>query len=373
MSNKKTLLTRPESAVCLATLIDDLRAGKIHYAPEIAAKIRQRELTVDDFPCKRFILHPEPSLIDAGQLATEIVPHGSKPRYKGTVTIESKLSARKTARRLKKATLAIHDLSNELYIQGGESLMVLLEGDNADGKDGLLKHVFRLNPQTTSGTHAFKAATAEQQSHAGNWRFMQHLAGPGQLGFHNRTAYGDIVFASSTASAKEARREEIAEMQYGLTMGLPMTPDGRISLPDGEGHVSPTSIQRPPMRFIKVLLNISEFEQAARLADRLTEKHKLYKESQADVDGHPEHDAVQSAFVNAMAADSTPWAPSYLIPNDNKKTGWRKMSQITRRVLTEMNPEPPRYRGKLDSKDREREARPLLQEVSEHLRKDDPS
>jgi polyphosphate kinase 2 (PPK2 family) len=285
------------------------------------------------------------------------------------VAIESKLDKKETEHALKEAVKAIHHQSDELYAQHGESLMVLLEGDNADGKDGMLKHVFQLNPQTTSGTHAFKAASGDEKKHEANWRIMQNLPGPGQIGFHNRSAYGDVVFAAKTEAEKAQREADIKEMEYGLTMGLPMTAEGHIALPDSHGRVDPSSIQRPPMRFIKVLLNVSTPEQAARLAARLTDEHKLYKESQADIDGHPQHNAVQSDFANAMAADSTPWAPTYVIPNDNKETGWRKMAQITEKVLDDIDPKRPPYQGNLDATQREAAARPLRAEVAEALNK----
>lgn len=343
-------------------LIHDIRSGTIHYAPEIARNIRKHALTLGHFPCQKYILHPSAREIDARDLPTEIVARGEKPRYKNSVTIQSKLTAKQNRENLRQRMKSINSWTNELQRQRTESIMVLIEGDNADGKDGMLKHVFRLSPLTTTGVRAFKAASGVEKRHKPNWRIMRSLCGPGQIGFHNRTAYGDVVFASPTPARKAQRIADIKEMEFGLTMGLPMTPEGRIALPDAKGRVDPSAIQRPPMRFIKVLLGLSMPEQAARLAARLMDESKLDKESPADVQGHPDHLIVQSGYANAMAATSTPWAPTYYIPNDNKPLGWRKMSQIVDGVLADMNPQRPHAR--LSAKERARVAQPLLEEAN---------
>lgn len=346
-------------------LISDLQAGKIKYAPEIAARIRPNELTLRNFPCKKYIIDGK----DPHALATEIVPRGDKARYKGAVTEDSKLSAKENVKDLEKRRSSLHNSANELFAQHTESLLVLLDGDNAAGKDGMIKHVFEINPQATVGQHSFKGATADEKAHGNNYRFMNELPGAGQIGFHNRSAYGDVVFAAKTPEEKKARLAEIKEMEYGLTMGLPMMPDGSIALPDKVGNVDPTAVQRPPMRFIKVLVSSSSAEQAARLVDRLSNPGKMYKAGKADIDGHPNHDAVQSGFAEAMAAGSTSWAPTYFVPNDNKVTGFRKFAQIADGVLQDMDPQRPAYKGDLDEAGRKSTIDRLQAEVDAALNK----
>lgn len=346
-------------------LISDIQSGKIKYAPEIQAKVRQQELTLGDFPCQKYILR-------AGQtddLPTEIVAKGEKSKFKGANTVDSKLTTKENIKDLEKRNEAIADSINELYVQKTESLMVLLEGDNAAGKDGMVKHVFTINPMTTNGQIAFKGANEEERKHEPNWRIMKNLAGPGQIMFHNRSHYGDVVFAAKTPEDKAKRLADIKELEYGLTMGLPMTPEGHIALPqDKKGNVDPSSIQRPPMRFIKVLLGVSQEEQALRLADRLEDDAKLYKVTAADLEGHPKHGEVQSGFAEAMAAGSTDFAPTYYLPNDNKVTGWRKLAEIADRVLEDMAPEPPGSKDGMSLEDRHAAAKQLRKEAEKKLR-----
>lgn len=345
-------------------LISDLKSGKIKYSVDIKAKMRQEELTLSDFPCQKYILKAG----ETDDLPTEIVAKGEKSKFKGATTVDSKLTTKENLKDLEKRNEAIADSINELYAQKTESLMVLLEGDNAAGKDGMVKHVFTINPMTTNGQIAFKGASEEERKHEPNWRIMKNLAGPGQIMFHNRSHYGDVVFAARTPEDKTKRLADIKELEYGLTMGLPMTPEGRIALPDKKGNVDPSAIQRPPMRFIKVLLGVSQEEQAIRLADRLEDDAKLYKVTAADLEGHPKHGEVQGGFAEAMAAGSTDFAPTYYLPNDNKVTGWRKLAEIADRVLEDMAPEPPGSKDGMSLEDRHAAAKQLRKEAEKKLR-----
>ncbi|MBS2037384.1 hypothetical protein JST97_20515 [bacterium] len=345
-------------------LISDFQNGKIQYAPEIQAKVRPQQLTLGDFPCQKYILRPG----QTEDLPTEIVAKGEKSKWKGAITVDSKLTEKENLKDLERRNESISDRMNELYAQHGESLMVLLEGDNAAGKDGMVKHVFTINPMTTNGQIAFKGAKGEEAQHEPNWRIMKNLAGPGQIMFHNRSHYGDVVFAAKTPEDKAKRLADIKELEYGLTMGLPMTPEGHIALPDKKGNVDPGAIQRPPMRFIKVLLGVSQEEQAVRLADRLEDDSKVYKVTKADLDGHPKHAEVQGGFAEAMAAGSTDFAPTYYLPNDNKVTGWRKLAEIADRVLEDMAPQPPGNKEGMTAEERKTAAKALRKEVEKKLR-----
>lgn len=345
-------------------LISDIQTGKVKYSPEIQAKIRPQELTLGDFPCHKYILKAG----ETENLPTEIVAKGEKSKYKGATTLDSKLTTKENVKDLEKRNEAIADRINGLYAQKTESLMVLLEGDNAAGKDGMVKHVFTINPMTTNGQVAFKGANEEERRHEPNWRIMKNLAGPGQIMFHNRSHYGDVVFAAKTPEDKARRLAEIKELEYGLTMGLPMTAEGRIALPDPKGNVDPAAIQRPPMRFIKVLLGVSKEEQALRLAERLEDDAKVYKVTAADLEGHPKHAEIQGGFADAMAAGSSEFAPTYYLPNDNKVTGWRKLAEIADRVLDDMAPVPPGNKDGMSLEDRQTAAQALRKEAEKKLR-----
>lgn len=347
-------------------LIADIRSGKIKWAPEIQQKTRQTELTLGNFPCHKYILHAGKKPIDSLKLPTEIVPRHSKPRYEDNTTVDSKLSEKENRKDLAARVSSISDGADEVARQKGERVMVMVEGDNANGKDGIFKHVFRVSPLTNSGVHSIKAPKGDEKGHEFTYRGMKALPDPGQFSFLNRTLYGDVVFGCDTHEKKAACEAAIMEWEYGVTNGLPMTPEGRIALPDAKGHVDPSAIQGPPTRLIKIFCSVSKAEQAARLAARIDDENRRDKMSPADVKGHPEHDDVQTGFANAFASTSTPWAPSYFIPNDNKLTGHRKTAQIVDEVIKDMDPHRPG--GQVTARDRA-VSRQLKAEVERHANK----
>jgi polyphosphate kinase 2 (PPK2 family) len=351
-------------------LISDLESGQIRYNTDIQKGIRQQPLQLGNFPCKKYMLQASEMPYKSEEMPTEIVPKDAKSLYKKAVTVDSQLDLAQTEADLQARAESIREGLDNLFAQRSESLMVLLEGDNASGKDGMVKHVFHINPMTTRGQVAFKGATAEEKEHSPNWRIMKNLAGPGQIMFHNRSHYGDVVFAAKTPEARAQRLAEIKELEYGLTMGLPMTAEGRIALPDKLGNVEVGAVQRPPMRFIKVFVGVSQAEQAQRLADRLLDDSKIYKVTQADLEGRSQHHQIQTDFANAFAATSTPWAPSYYLPNDNKPMGWRKLAEITDEVLQDMDPHPPtQSKDNLSLAQRKQLAKELLEEAAQARRK----
>ena len=319
------------------SLIADLQAGKIQYAPEIQSRIRQAPLTLKDFPCQKYMLH------DANNLPTEIVPRKEVPIYREHQHVEGKLTFGETKDDLKARKKSIPDLLETLYAQGSESMLVMVDGDNAAGKDGLYKNTLRIDPLNTQGAHPMKAPKGEALKHHPEWRIMEVLPEPGQITLLNRSHYGDVVFAAKTADGKRARTAEIIETEYGLTMGLPMTSEGKIALPNAKGQVDPSAIQRPPMRLIKVLPAVSDAEQAHRLGERLAPGGKRYKANHGDVAGHPDHSPIQHAYAEAMVAASRPWAPAYVVPNDLKLAGQRKFAQILDETLQNIDPHVPKH------------------------------
>src|SRR5438046_2066581 len=92
---------------------------------------------------------------------------------------------------LKKSTARLAELEYRLYAEGKRSVLIVLQGMDASGKDGTVRHVASgLNPQSCRVT-SFKAPTAEELAHDFLWRI--HKAGPahGEIGIFNRSHYED--------------------------------------------------------------------------------------------------------------------------------------------------------------------------------------
>ena len=87
----------------------------------------------------------------------------------------------------------LDDLQNLLFAEGKHSVLVVLQGMDASGKDGVIRNVFGvLNPQGVT-VKSFKAPTAEELSHDFLWRVHSHAPAKGVIQIFNRSHYEDIL------------------------------------------------------------------------------------------------------------------------------------------------------------------------------------
>src|SRR5687768_11321626 len=87
----------------------------------------------------------------------------------------------------------LDDLQNLLYAEGKWSVLAILQGMDASGKDGAIKNVFSgLNPQGIQ-VQSFKAPTEEELSHDFLWRIHRHAPAKGVIQIFNRSHYEDVL------------------------------------------------------------------------------------------------------------------------------------------------------------------------------------
>lgn len=87
----------------------------------------------------------------------------------------------------------LNELQNILYAQGKYAVLVVVQGLDASGKDGLIRHVFgSMNPQGVM-VHSYKVPTAEELSHDFLWRIHRHSPAKGMIQIFNRSHYEDVL------------------------------------------------------------------------------------------------------------------------------------------------------------------------------------
>ncbi len=87
----------------------------------------------------------------------------------------------------------LDDLQNLLFAEGKHSILVVIQGMDASGKDGVIRNVFgKLNPQGVT-VKSFKAPTPEELSHDFLWRVHQYAPPKGVIRIFNRSHYEDIL------------------------------------------------------------------------------------------------------------------------------------------------------------------------------------
>ena len=213
----------------------------------------------------------------------------------------------------------IADLQARLYAEEQRSLLVVLQGIDAAGKDSSVAHVFRgTNPQGVR-VYTFKEPSNEELAHDFLWRYHQHTPGKGMIHVFNRSHYEDVL----VVRVKQLVEEQRWRSRYD-------------SINDFERMLA-----REGTTIVKFFLHISKEAQLERFRERLEREDKHYKFSANDVRERRNWDAYQEAYEDALRCTSTEWAPWYMIPSDHKWYRNLVVARIVCATLDAMDPQWP--------------------------------
>jgi PPK2 family polyphosphate:nucleotide phosphotransferase len=195
-----------------------------------------------------------------------------------------------------------------LYAADRWALLVVLQGVDAAGKDGTIKHVMSgVNPQGCQVV-SFKEPSSAELRHDFLWRCSRALPERGRIGIFNRSHYEEVIVVRVHPELLDAER-----LPPGGASGEALWAERFEDVNGFERHLT-----RNGTRLVKCFLHVSESEQRARLLDRLDDPAKQWKFSSSDLGEHERYAAYQAAYEAAITATSTPWAPWYVIPADHK-------------------------------------------------------
>lgn len=210
-------------------------------------------------------------------------------------------------RMLAKHTGRLADLQERLYAEDSWALLIILQGVDAAGKDGVIKHVMAgLNPQGCT-VHPFKAPTADQLDHNFLWRAAARLPARGDIGIFNRSYYEEVLIV---------RVHDDLLLKQRLPAELVTRHIWKERFADinaFEHH-----LVRNGTVVVKFHLRISRQEQKRRLLARLDEPAKRWKFSQQDLAERKLWDRYMDAYEDMIRNTSTPNAPWHVVPADNK-------------------------------------------------------
>jgi PPK2 family polyphosphate:nucleotide phosphotransferase len=219
------------------------------------------------------------------------------------------------------------DYQDRLAAQDTFGVLLVLQGIDAAGKDGTIKHVMSgVNPQGVE-VRAFKQPSAEDLDHDYLWRCQRALPGRGRLGIFNRSHYEEVLVVRVHPALLAAEQMPGASGDVWARRYREIN-DWERYLVDNGIHV------------VKVMLNLSKREQAKRFLKRIDHPEKNWKFSPADVRERGYWDDYQRAFEEMLSHTSTEWAPWYVVPADHK---WFTRLATAAILVTALDAINPRY------------------------------
>ncbi len=211
------------------------------------------------------------------------------------------------------------DLQDRLWAEQTHPVLVVLQGIDAAGKDGTIRHVMTaFNPQGCSVV-PFKVPSAVEAAHDYLWRVHQRTPGKGEITIFNRSHYEDVLVVRIHSLVPESvwsrRYDQI------ITWEKTLVEEGTTIL--------------------KFFLNLSPDEQRDRFQERVDDPRKQWKFRLGDLEERKRWSDYQAAFEAVLERCSTEWAPWYVIPANRNWFRNLAVAEILGDVLEELDPAYP--------------------------------
>jgi PPK2 family polyphosphate:nucleotide phosphotransferase len=215
----------------------------------------------------------------------------------------------------------IQELSSRqslLYAMNRHALLVIFQAMDAAGKDGMIRHVMSgVNPQGCQ-VFSFKQPGPEELEHDFLWSATRHLPERGRIGIFNRSYYEEVlivrvhpeILRGEQIPREDLKDAEIWEHRFQSILNL-------------EQH-----LYRSGTHIVKFFLHVSKEEQRKRFLARIDDPDKSWKLSMADIEERQYWKQYMRAYEACLAATSTPHAPWYAVPADDKPNAQLIVSEI---------------------------------------------
>ena len=186
----------------------------------------------------------------------------------------------------------LDELQNILYASKAAAVLVIAQGMDASGKDGMIRDVAgALNPQGIQ-VHSFKVPTEEEASHDFLWRIHQKAPARGMIHVFNRSHYEDVLVTRvhKMIDDAEARRR----MDHINAFEKLLQDSGTV--------------------VVKLYLHVSEEKQLERLKDRTEDPRKMWKYNPGDAQVVERREEYAQAYEEIFKRCAV--APWHIIPAD---------------------------------------------------------
>ncbi len=211
------------------------------------------------------------------------------------------------------------DLQDRLWAEAKRSVLVVLQGIDASGKDGTIAKVMEaFNPQGCPVT-SFKVPSAEELAHDFLWRVHKRTPGKGEIGIFNRSHYEDVL----VVRVHDLAPRKVWSKRYDQINGFERT------------------LSEAGTTIVKFFLTIDRDEQRKRFEERIANPKKRWKFKMADLEERKLWDKYQTAFDDALTKTSTTWAPWYVIPANHNWFRNLAVASVLADTMADLDPAYP--------------------------------
>lgn len=210
---------------------------------------------------------------------------------------------------LKNTLKRIGELQYEMFAEEKKSLLLVFQGMDASGKDGLIRRLFKYCNPVSISVESYKKPTPEEYAHDFLWRVHEHAPKKGWVQVFIRSHYEDIL----VPTVEGFLPKELVEERYDLINQFEQL------------------LEHNGTKILKFYLHVSPEEQEKRLRERITVKEKHWKHNDGDWETRKKFDQYMKAYESIVnRCNVIPW---HIVPSDSNG---QKLSIVAEAVLKEL-------------------------------------
>ena len=218
----------------------------------------------------------------------------------------------------------IADLHQQLVAEGKHSVLVVLQGMDASGKNGAMRNVFGACSPFGLRAVGWKKPTEEEFAHDFLWRIHKQVPAKGELVIFNRSHYEDVLVQRVHGWIDEAQVDRRFAAINAFESLLQQDNNTLI---------------------LKFYLHLSKDEQEEQLRERLEEPDKYYKHNDGDWEERKYWDEYRAAYEDAIDRSELPW---HIVPVDQRWYRDYVMTDIVLQALRGLNMQWPPLKTELN-------------------------
>ena len=209
--------------------------------------------------------------------------------------------------------MQLSELQDTIYAHNRYGVLVCIQGMDTAGKDSLIREVFRHFNARGVVVHSYKAPTRRELLHDYLWRHYIALPERGKFAVFNRSHYENVLV--TRANPQLLLKENLPDVTQVEDVKPAFWLKRFEQIKSFEKHVAENGTI-----IFKFFLHISKEEQRLRLLRRLDNEKHHWKFLPSDITERLRWDAYMSFYEEALEATSSPHAPWFVVPADDRLT-----------------------------------------------------